>query len=255
MRLATWNVNSIRARKERLLSWLAKTQPDVVCLQEIKCSDTEFPQAEIEAAGYQAVWHGQRTYNGVAILAKANLTDVRRGLGDGGDDSQSRVISAHVLGLRVFSIYAPNGQEVGSTAYQFKLEWYARLRTHLEKSDAVTGPLVVAGDFNVAPDARDVWDAQALEGQTLFTLPEREALAELLKLGLVDGLRLHHEQAGLFTWWDYRMLGFPKNHGMRIDHVLLSESARSRCTQAGVERDERKGKQPSDHAPVWVELH
>jgi len=254
MRIATWNVNSVRARLPRLLEWLALRSPDVLCLQELKCADHEFPSAELQAAGYQAAWHGQKTYNGVAILSREVPQDVRPGLQDGVEDPQSRVIAATVSGIRIVSIYAPNGQAVGSPAYQYKLEWFRRLRRYLEQHHRRDEPLVVCGDFNVAPEPRDVYDPARWENHTLFSVPEREALAHLAAFGLIDSYRVHHPEPGRYTWGDYRMLAFAKNRGLRIDHILVTQPLVERSCGAEIDRDARKGKQPSDHAPLWLEL-
>ncbi|MCI0573002.1 MAG: exodeoxyribonuclease III [Myxococcaceae bacterium] len=254
MRIFTWNVNSIRARQARLLSWLQKARPDVVCLQELKCQDGEFPADAVKEAGYHAVWHGQKTYNGVAILSRTPPTDVVKGLQDGEEEPQSRVIAATVEGVRVVSVYAPNGQEVDSEQYQYKLAWYGRLRRYLDARHRPDEALALCGDWNVAPEDIDVWDPAAWEGQTLFTAREKEALSHLCAFGLTDSFRHVHPGVQQFSWWDYRMLGFPKNRGLRIDHVLATAPLVARLTGAGVDREERKGQQPSDHAPVWAEF-
>jgi exodeoxyribonuclease-3 len=254
MKIATWNINSVRARQERLLAWLAQASPDVLCLQELKCLDGEFPAQELEAAGYQAVTHGQKTYNGVAILSKTPIEDVQRGLRDGVEDPQSRFISARVQGVRIISVYAPNGQAVDSPAYHYKLEWFARLRRYLDVHHRPDEPLVLCGDFNVAPENLDVHDPAAWEGQTLFSLPERAALKTLVAFGLRDTFREKQPTLAKFSWWDYRMLAFPKNRGLRIDHVYATSPLADRCAAADIDREARKGKTPSDHAPVWAEL-
>jgi exodeoxyribonuclease-3 len=254
MKIAAWNVNSVRARLERLVEWLKRVQPDVVCLQELKCTDAEFPREAVREAGYHAAVHGQKTYNGVAILAKEEPTEVLCGLSDGVEDSHARLIAATVGGVRVLSVYAPNGQEVGSPAYVYKLEWYGRLRRYLDARHRPDEPLVLCGDWNVAPEPLDVWDPPAWEGQTLFTEKERAALRELCAFGLTDTFRQRHPGVQKFSWWDYRMLAFPKNHGLRIDHILATAPLVERLVEADVDREARKGKQPSDHAPVWAEF-
>ncbi len=252
LRIATWNVNSVRARLERVVAWLGKQQPDLVCLQELKCQDAQFPRAELEALGYQAQVFGQKTYNGVAILSKGEVTDVRRNLDDG--DAMARVISGVYRGVRVVGVYAPNGQEVDSEAYVYKLAWYARLTEWLAATRGPE-PVLLCGDFNIAPGPLDVWDVAAMEGQTLFTQKEKDALAALMaRHGLHDSFREKHPAEQRFSWWDYRMLAFPKNQGLRIDHVLVQEPLWQRCTGVVIDRDERKGKQASDHAPVIIEL-
>lgn len=254
MRIVSWNINSLRKRQDRLLAWLSETQPDIVCLQETKCTDAQFPALELKAAGYDSASHGQKSYNGVAILARHALHDVRASLCDEEDDPQARVIAATISGIRVYCIYAPNGQAVGSPAYNYKLKWYARLKKCLEAEIASSGELVVCGDFNVAPHDEDVFDAKLWRGAIMCSDNERRAFEELCAIGLTDTLRLHHHGNGPFTWWDYRMLSFPKDRGLRIDAVLASKSLAARCTAAGVDREMRKGKDPSDHAPIWAEF-
>lgn len=254
MKIASWNINSIRARVERLTAWLSAHQPDVVCLQELKCADAEFPADAIRGAGYQAVWYGQRTYNGVAILARDLPAEVEKGLNDGVDEPESRVIAATVGGLRIVNVYAPNGQAVGSPAYQGKLLWYDRLRAYLDHRHRPSDALVVTGDFNVAPHPIDVHDPARWEGQTLYSEPERAKLDQLVQFGLHDTFREKHPTEQKFSWWDYRMLAFPKGKGLRIDHLLCTSPLLGRCTAAGIDREARKGKQPSDHAPVWAEF-
>jgi exodeoxyribonuclease-3 len=254
MKIATWNVNSIRAREERLHRWLAAHQPDVMCLQELKVADHEFPLLPLQALGYHAAVHGQRTYNGVAVLSRKEPLAVERGFGDGCDDAHSRLLAARIGDLHVVSAYVPNGQEVGSDKWTYKVDWLRRLRAWLDRRFAKSDLVALCGDFNVAPEARDVHDPARWEASVLFHPEARAALENVRRWGLVDAFRLHHPEAGFYTWWDYRMLAFPKKEGLRIDHVLLSEPLAARCTSALIDRDERKGKQPSDHAPVVVEL-
>ncbi|MBX7196046.1 MAG: exodeoxyribonuclease III [Sandaracinaceae bacterium] len=254
MRIATWNVNSIRARHDRLLAFLTRHRPDVLCLQELKVEDSGFPHVEVRAAGYHAAILGQRTYNGVAILSREPLADVRAGMGDDVEDPQARLISGVIRGLRVISAYFPNGGELGSDKYRYKLAWMKRLRAMLARDFSPSMPLVLAGDFNVAPDERDTKNPAVWKDTVLFSDEVREALRELRSWGLLDSLRLVNDQPGLFSWWDYRMLGFPKNDGLRIDHLDVTEPLRARVRDVRIDRDERKGKQPSDHAPVILEL-
>ncbi len=251
MKIATWNVNSIRARQGRLLEWLQAHAPDVLCLQELKCADDGFPLAEVQAAGYQCAVYGQKTYNGVAILSRQPMEDVRRGFGDDVDDGQARLIAATVAGVRVICLYAPNGQSVDSPAYVFKLEWFRRLRRYLDHHHRPDDRLVLCGDFNVAPEPIDVHDPVLWEGQTLFSLPEREALRHVVSFGFQDLFRKHHADQR-FSWWDYRQLAFPKNKGLRIDHLLATAPLAERCSACDIDRQARKGQQPSDHAPVWA---
>jgi exodeoxyribonuclease-3 len=250
MKLVTWNVNSIRQRRERLLALLARHAPDVVCLQETKVVDAEFPADELRAAGYESVAAGQKSYNGVAILATAPLAEVAKGFRDGGDDEQARLLAATVAGVRVISAYAPNGQSVGSDKYAFKLEWYERLRKLLEREADPARDLALVGDFNVAPADLDVHDPEEWRGQVLCSEPERAGLARVCEWGLVDAFRSKYPERQAFTWWDYRMLGFPKNKGLRIDHLLVTRPLLARLDDVLIDREERKGKNASDHAPV-----
>jgi len=253
MRIASWNINSLRKRQERLLDWLDASAPDVVCLQETKCTDEQFPELALRAAGYFAVFHGQKSYNGVAILAKTEPRDVRPGLGDDEEDPQARVLAATLGDVRVYSIYAPNGQAVGAPAYVYKLRWYERLTRRLA-SESALGRTLVCGDLNVAPNDEDVHDPELWRGSIMCSEAERAAFRALCGVGLSDTLPLLHPGESLFSWWDYRMLAFPKNRGLRIDAILAGNELAARCTGAGVEREMRKGKEPSDHAPVWAEF-
>jgi exodeoxyribonuclease-3 len=252
VKIASWNINSLRKRQDRLFAWLEHEKPDVVCLQETKCTDEQFPILALQAVGYNAVYHGEKSYNGVAILSKSKPRDVRASLCDEVVDPQARVIAAKIDNLRVYSIYAPNGQAIGSPAYEYKLHWYARLRDCLAKE--ASDNLIVCGDFNVAPEDVDVFDPELWRGAIMCSDGERSAFRSLCEIGLRDTLRLHHKEGGLFSWWDYRMLSFPKNRGLRIDAILARKSLAKKCTAAGIDRDMRKGKEASDHAPVWAEF-
>lgn len=249
LKIATWNVNSLKIRLPHLLDWLAANSPDVVCLQETKMEDHRFPQAEIEAAGYQAAFSGQKTYNGVALLSRLPLAAVVYG-NPHFPDAQKRLIAATVSGVRVISAYVPNGQEVGSEKYAYKLAWLAALRQWVTQMLHDTPQLVLAGDFNIAPDDRDVHDPQRWAGKILCSAPERQAFQDLLNLGLVDSFRCFEQPERAFSWWDYRMLGFQKNLGLRIDHVLLSSPLAEACSAAWIDRAPRKLERPSDHAPA-----
>ena len=255
MKLATWNVNSLNIRLPHVLDWLARVPVDVLALQETKLTDDKFPVAALEAAGYTAVFSGQKTYNGVAILTRSATpaSDVALGI-PGFDDDHRRVITATVNGIRVVCVYVPNGQAVGSDKYTYKLAWMTALAAWLRDELAVHPRLLVMGDFNVAPEDRDVHDPRAWEGQILFSQPEKDALAKIAALGLADAFRLFEQAPKSYTWWDYRMLGFQKGRGLRIDHVLLSDALKSICSACTIDRDERKKPQPSDHAPVVVTL-
>ncbi|HXM74912.1 MAG TPA: exodeoxyribonuclease III [Chthoniobacterales bacterium] len=252
MRVASWNINSLRKRQDRLFAWLETTRPDVVCLQETKCPDEQFPALALQSVGYRSAYHGEKSYNGVAILSNTEPRDVRASLCDEVVDPQARVIAATIANMRVFSIYAPNGQAVGSPAYDYKLSWYARLRECIAKEKSPD--VIVCGDFNVAPEDRDIYDPELWRSAIMCSDGERAAFCKLCEIGLRDTLRLHHQEGGLFSWWDYRMLSFPKNRGLRIDAILASDSLAKKCTAAGIDRDMRKGKEPSDHAPVWAEF-
>ena len=253
MKLATWNVNSLKIRLQHLTDWLHFAQPDVVCLQEIKLEDAKFPRGEIAAAGYASVFSGQKTYNGVAILARAALTDVQMGI-PGFVHEHKRVVAATVDGIRVVCLYAPNGQSVGSEKYEYKLQWYAALRDWL-KDELVRHPkLAVLGDLNIAPEDRDVHDPKLWEGQIHVSELERAAFRSILDLGLRDSFRLFEQADKTFSWWDYRMLAFRRNAGLRIDFILLSPALASRCTSCMIDKAPRKLERPSDHTPVVVEL-
>ena len=252
MRVASWNINSLRKRQDRLFAWLEANKPDIVCLQETKCPDEQFPVLALQAAGYQSVYHGEKSYNGVAILSKSESRDARPSLCDEVVDPQARVIAAGIENMRVFSVYAPNGQAVGSPAYDYKINWYGRLGACLSKEESAE--LIVCGDFNVAPEDVDVHDPELWRDAIMCSDGERTAFRQLCEASLKDTLRLHHKEGGLFSWWDYRMLSFPKNRGLRIDAILASKSLARRCTAAGIDREMRKGKEPSDHAPVWAEF-
>lgn len=253
MRLAAWNVNSLKVRLPHLLDWLAEQKPDALCLQETKLEDHKFPRAEIEAAGYQVVFSGQKTYNGVALLARSPIADVVCG-NPHFPDEQKRLIAGTVDGVRVICAYMPNGQAVGSDKYDYKLNWLNGLETWLKAELADHPQLALAGDFNIAPEDRDVHDPQTWAGQILCSDAERAAFRRLLDLGLTDSFRLFEQPEKTFSWWDYRMLGFQKNLGLRIDHVLLSAPLAARCTAAGIDRAPRKRERPSDHAPVYADL-
>ncbi|HZS17015.1 MAG TPA: exodeoxyribonuclease III [Candidatus Udaeobacter sp.] len=252
MRIVSWNINSLRKRQDRLFAWLEATSPDVVCLQETKCTDDQFPALALKAAGYHAAYHGEKSYNGVAILSKTPLRHVRPSLCDEVVDPQARVIAASVGSLRIFSVYAPNGQAVGSPAYEYKLQWYRRLRNCV--ATEISGNVIVCGDFNVAPDDRDVYDANLWRGAIMCSDGERAAFQQLCEIGLRDTLRIHHPENDLFSWWDYQMRAFEKNRGLRIDAILANEILAQRCTASGIDIEMRQGKEPSDHAPVWADF-
>jgi exodeoxyribonuclease-3 len=253
MKLAAWNVNSLKVRLPQLLDWLAVTQPDVVCLQETKLEDHNFPRAEIEDAGYHAVFSGQKTYNGVALLSRAPAAEVVVG-NPRFPDQQKRLIAATIAGVRVISAYVPNGQSVGSDKYAYKLAWLDALADWLADELAAHPLLAIAGDFNIAPEDRDVHDPAAWAGLVLCSPPERAAFRRLLGLGLNDSFRCLPQPEKTYSWWDYRMAAFRRNLGLRIDHVLLSTPLAAACSAAGIDRDMRARERPSDHAPVFAQI-
>jgi exodeoxyribonuclease III len=255
MKIATWNVNSIRARAERAGAWLDRMRPDVVCLQETKVQDDVFPREIFESRGYALEVFGQKTYNGVAIASLLPLTDVSRGLPGEGDDAQKRLIEATVDGVRVVNIYVPNGSEPDCDKFLFKMDWLRRLSAHLaDRHDPERDEVLLLGDFNIAPEDRDVYDPEAFRGKLLFHPDEHARLRELLEWGMVDVFRRHHEQAGLYSWWDYRAARFKRGQGLRIDLLLTTAPLAARCVASEIDRDERKGEKPSDHAPVIVDV-
>lgn len=253
MKLATWNVNSLKVRLPQVLQWLADNPVDVLCLQETKLTDDKFPVAEIEAAGYQVAFTGQKTYNGVALLSRHPMTDVVKN-NPHFDDLQQRLISATIQGIRVVCAYIPNGQTIDSDKYQYKLQWLDALRTWLTQECQSHPDLALLGDYNIAPEDRDVYDPIAWEGQVLCSDAERAAFDRLLNLGLKDSFRLFEQAPKSFSWWDYRQMGFRLNKGLRIDHILLTAPLAARCTACVIDKIPRKWEQPSDHAPVVASL-
>ncbi|MBX3695647.1 MAG: exodeoxyribonuclease III [Steroidobacteraceae bacterium] len=247
--IATWNVNSLRVRLPQLAEWLAANPVHTIALQETKLEDAAFPRAEIEALGYHVAASGQRTYNGVAILARAPLHDVQAGI-PGFDDPQRRVLAATIDGVRVVNLYVPNGQSVGSEKYAYKLRWLAALRDWLREELARHPRLIALGDFNIAPEDRDVHDPAAWAGSVHVSEPERAALRELLALGLADSFRLFEQPPGTYSWWDYRQGAFRRNNGLRIDLLLVSDALAKACSQSVIDREPRRAERPSDHAPA-----
>jgi len=253
MRIASWNVNSLKVRLPQVLDWLQKHRPDALCLQELKLEDASFPKAELLAAGYSAVFSGQKTYNGVAILSREPAANVVCGI-DGFDDLQRRVISADVGGTRLVCAYVPNGQSLDSDKYRYKLTWLAAFAAWLEQELARHDRLAVLGDYNIAPEDRDVHDPGAWAGQVLVSPPERDAFRRLTALGFKDSFRLFEQPEKSYTWWDYRMNGFKRNLGLRIDHILLSPSLAANCSSCSIDIEPRRNERPSDHAPVVAEI-
>ncbi len=253
MKIASWNVNSLKVRLPHLGQWCAAAAPDILALQETKLDDAAFPRAGIEELGYQAVFSGQRTYNGVAILARQPITDVVSEIADF-EDPQRRFLAATVGDLRIVDLYVVNGQAVGSEKYAYKLRWLEAVTRALDDEIRTHPRLVVLGDFNIAPDDRDVHDPEAWREQILCSTPERDALKRLLDIGLHDSFRLQHDEAGQYSWWDYRQAAFRRDMGLRIDLVLVSEALRAQVGATGVDREPRTWERPSDHAPAWLEL-
>jgi len=253
VKLATWNVNSLKVRLPHVLQWLTDNPVDVLCLQETKTVDDKFPTAELEAAGYQAVFCGQKTYNGVAILSRHPIADVVKNNPLFEDDHQ-RVIAATIDGIRVICVYIPNGQAVGSEKFSYKMNWLKALHDWVKSECAQYPQLALLGDYNIAPEDRDVHDPAAWAGQIHVSEPERAAFRDLLALDLKDAFRLFDQPEKLYSWWDYRQMAFRRNMGLRIDHILLSPALAARCTACVIDKLPRKREQPSDHAPVVATL-
>lgn len=256
MRIVTWNVNSLKARLPRVEEWLAEVQPDVLCMQETKLSDEAFPALSFSALGYETAHHGQGQWNGVAIASKVGLDDVVANFtpASGERDPDARIITARCGGVLVSCVYVPNGRSLDHDHYRYKLGWMAQLRRHIDSLATPDDDVVVTGDFNIAPDDRDVYDPAKLVGATHVSAPERDVLADLCDWGMVDLFRQRYEQSKLFSWWDYRAGDFHQGRGMRIDLVLGTRSVADRLQWSIVDRNARKGQSPSDHAPVLVDL-
>ncbi|MDO8464756.1 MAG: exodeoxyribonuclease III [Gallionella sp.] len=253
MKLATWNINSLKVRLPQVLDWLAANPIDVLCLQETKQQDCDFPQAELLAAGYHSVFSGQKTYNGVAILSREATSDVQMGIPDFADE-QKRVIAATLGDIRVVCVYVPNGQSVDSDKYQYKLAWLAALHGWLKQELVRYPKLALLGDYNIAPEDRDVYDPVSWQGNVLVSEPERQEFRNLLQLGLRDSFRLFEQPDKSYSWWDYRMMAFRRNLGLRIDHILISEPLGAQCRNCVIDKTPRKSERPSDHTPVVAEF-
>jgi len=255
MRIASWNVNSLKVRMDRVPEWLGYAQPDILCLQETKLSDNAFPHLAFAALGYETVHHGSGQWNGVAILSRQALSEPVMGFADGDEqDQDTRLVTACCGGLTICSVYVPNGRTVGSEHYEYKLRWLARLRRHLDAVAKPSDDVVVCGDFNIAPEDKDVWDPAAFVGSTHVTPEERQGLSDLESWGLVDAFRVCWPEDKLYTYWDYRAGDFHEHRGMRIDLVLVTQDMAGKTRWALVDRNARKGKLPSDHAPVFVDV-
>jgi len=252
MKIATWNVNSLKVRLPHLLNWLAANQPDVVCLQETKLQDANFPHAELQAAGYHSVCSGQKTYNGVAILSREPISEVQHGIPNFTDE-QKRVTAATIASVRIICVYVPNGQSVDSDKYRYKLGWLAALTEWLQAELVRYPKLALLGDYNIAPEDRDVHDPVAWQGNVLVSEPERAAFRALQILGLRDAFRLFEQAEKSYSWWDYRMLAFRRNQGLRIDHILISPALQ--CAACVIDKAPRKLERPSDHTPVVADVN
>lgn len=253
MRIATWNVNSLRVRLPQVLDWLGENKPDVLCIQETKLRDEEFPVAEFEALDYHAAFSGQKTYNGVAVISRLPMSDVETDLPDL-DDPQRRVLSGLIGSVRIVNLYVPNGQEVGSPKYEYKLEWLEHLLKYAKALNTEHAYVVMCGDFNIAPEDRDVHDPEAWRGKVLCSEPEREAFRALTGAGLHDAFRKFEQPEGTYSWWDYRAAAFRRNRGLRIDHILCSDPLYEDVRSCTIDKEPRKLERPSDHAPVVAEF-
>ena len=254
MKIATWNVNSLKVRLPHVLDWLATSDADILCLQETKTTDENFPVAEISAAGYQVVYSGQKTYNGVAIISKQPATDIVTDI-PGLDDPQRRILCASIVGIRVLDLYVVNGQEVGSEKYAHKLYWLEKVAAYINDQLQQHERFVVVGDFNIAPEDRDVHDPEAWHERILCSTPERQALQQIIDLGLADTFRLFDQPEGSYSWWDYRAAAFRRNRGLRIDLILASQSLSGTCSTCVIDKEPRSMERPSDHAPVVADFN
>jgi exodeoxyribonuclease-3 len=252
-KLASWNVNSLKVRLEQVLAWFDASQMDVLALQETKLVDEQFPAAAFIDRGYHLVFSGQKTYNGMAIISRHPITDVITDI-PSLDDPQRRILAVTVAGIRLIDLYVPNGADLTSDKYQYKLHWLEKVTGFIQEQLAAHPKVAVVGDFNIAPEDRDVHDPAEWQGCVLVSPAERKAFAELLQLGLHDSFRSFEQEENLFSWWDYRAAGFRRNRGLRIDHVLLNEELHRICRKSAIDKEPRKVERPSDHAPVWVEL-
>ncbi|MEP7075262.1 MAG: exodeoxyribonuclease III [Acidobacteriota bacterium] len=255
MKIATWNVNSINVRMPQLLGWLERADPDVVCFQETKAIDENFPEMALKAAGYDSVFMGQKSYNGVAIISKFPIEDVQKNFLDDDDESPKRLIAATIKGVRIVDTYIPNGTALGTDKFTFKLDWLQRLRRLFDETCDVNKDVLLCGDFNVAPDAIDVWNPPAWEGKLHFSKPERAAMHNVKQWGFVDLYRQMNGDVREFSWWDYREGAWQKNHGLRIDHIWTSPSLTEKCTGCRIDKSTRELEKPSDHAPVIAEFN
>lgn len=253
LKLASWNVNSLKVRLDQVLEWLDSTQVDVLALQETKLTDENFPADAFIQKGYYVVYSGQKTYNGVAVISRYPLTEVLTDI-PALDDPQRRILAVTVLGIRLINLYVPNGAELTSDKYLYKLDWLGKVTDFIQEQLRAYPKMAVVGDFNIAPEDRDVHDPLEWEGSNLVSVPERNAFTNLLYLGLHDSFRQFEQEENIYSWWDYRAAGFRRNRGLRIDHVLLSDALKEVCQRSCIDKEPRKAERPSDHAPVWVDL-
>ncbi len=254
MLVATWNVNSIAVRLEHVITWLIKARPDVLCLQETKTVDEKFPKDAFDKLGYNCEFFGEKTYNGVAIIATRPLTNIQKGFIKEVEPASKRFLQADCGGITFLNTYIPNGQAVGSEKFFYKLAWLKSLKTHIENLDNFEKPAVWCGDFNIAPDDIDTFDAQATLGQIMCSQPERDALQQLKALGFIDAFRLHQKEAGYYSWWDYRVGAFRRDMGYRIDHIWINKALVAKCLNCWIDKEPRRWERPSDHAPVIAEF-
>lgn len=254
MKIATWNVNSILARLPHVIRWIDVEQPEVLCIQETKCTDDKFPFDAFHERGFNCIAFGQQSYNGVAILTRSQCEPVQRGYPDDLEGSQPRLLGTTVDGIQIVNVYVPNGQIVGSDKYAFKLQWLKRLRSFFDEHYDSNSPVLLCGDFNVAPEERDVHEPRLWQGRILFSEPERAALETIKQWGFTDAFRLHEEAAGHYSWWDYRAGAFRRNHGLRIDHIWISKPLIARNKNTWIDLEPRTWERPSDHAPVIAEF-
>lgn len=254
MIIATWNVNSLTVRLEHLVAWMKNTVPDVVCLQETKIVDAKFPVQAFTEIGYESVFFGEKTYNGVAIISNRPIGCVQKGFAHESEDASKRFIEAEIDGIKILNTYIPNGQSLDSDKFVYKLSWLAALKEHISKSHSPASPIIWVGDFNVAPEDIDIYDPQAMAGQIMCSSREREALEDLQKWGFVDAFRLNENRGGYYSWWDYRMAAFRRNMGFRIDHIWITNCLVKGCRRVWIDKEPRKLERPSDHTPVVAEI-
>ncbi|CAM4481727.1 MAG: Exodeoxyribonuclease III [Legionella sp.] len=253
LKLASWNVNSLKIRLEQVLAWMDSSQMDILAVQETKLTDENFPESSFTEMGYHVVYSGQKTYNGVAVISRYPITEAVTDIPDL-DDPQRRILAVTVAGIRLINLYVPNGSELTSDKYEYKLNWLQKVTAFIQQQLSTYSQVAVVGDFNIAPEDRDVHDPTEWEGCVLVSPPEREAFAGLLQLGLHDSFRNFEQPEKTFSWWDYRAAGFRRNRGLRIDHVLLNQELNTLCRSSSIDVEPRKAERPSDHAPAWVEL-